>query len=96
MVEQAETRSTMSITGKSALQALGIAIIGVLLLTVIYTLMGAVFDMTAAYFETNTPGSFELESAFLRAIDFVKTLGICAGPVIFLLTFALLQRFRIR
>ena len=86
----------MSITGKSALQALGIAIIGVLLLTVIYTLMAAVFDMTEAYFETNTLGSIELASTFRRAVDLVKTLGICAGPVIFLLAFALLQRFRIR
>ena len=79
----------MSMTGGSALYALCIAAIGVVLLTVIYSLMAAVVD-------TSSSGKFEFGLFLGRAYGFIQVLGICAGPVIFILSFALLQRFRIR
>ena len=79
----------MGITGKSALYALGIALIGVVLLTMVYSLMAAIVG-------TSSSGEFDIGLLLGRAYGFIQVLGLCAGPVIFLLSFALLQRFRIR
>ena len=79
----------MQLTGRSAMRALGIALVGVVVLTAIYSLMAAFLDATSA-------GKFDLGLLLKRATGLFQAIGMCAGPILFILSFALLQRFRIR
>ncbi len=78
--------SRTQITGKSAIYALGIALIGVILLSVMY----AVMAIAVRFYETG-----QLSFGFSDLFGFVATVGVCAGPILFILSFALLQRIRL-
>jgi multisubunit Na+/H+ antiporter MnhB subunit len=83
-IEPEESRT--KITGMSALYALGIALIGVTFLSIVYGLMA----MAVRYHETG-----QLNVGILDFFGFFPVVGVCAGPIIFLLGFALLQRIRL-
>lgn len=86
MTETELETSRTSITGKSAAHAVGIALVGVLVLTIIYWLM----SVALRYSETG-----QLHLGFSYFIGLFKFVGVCAGPILFILAFALLQRVRL-
>jgi len=81
--------SRMRKTGKHALAALGV---GVVLTVLLALLMGAVSLLDD--FLNGEPIS--LQGAVFQAREGLITAGLCVIPVVFLLTFALLQRIRIK
>lgn len=84
-----EQKSYMSITGRSAIYALGIAIAVVILLMILYSLMSILIE----FFEATT---FDFTLFFNRAFFVLKLVGLFVTPIVFILAFALLQRFRIK
>lgn len=88
MTENETEKSRMSITGRNALHALGIALVGVILLTLLYGIVIA----GIRFFDT---GQVDPSRLLYDAFGLFQFIGICAGPVIFLLGFALLQRIRL-
>ena len=88
MQERSEKTLTR-ITGKSVLYSLGIALIGVVLLAFVYGLMNTIVRVW------NGGEQVELGTFLFDVFGFFKLMGVCAGPIIFLLSFALLQRIRL-
>ena len=80
--------SRMQVTGRNALVAVLIAFVLVTLLTCLYAFMGVTLSKLNGD-ETSLPWILE------QTIGMFKMVGLCAGPIVFLLSFALLQRFRI-
>lgn len=76
-------------TGRNALHALGIALLAVTLLTIVYSSM-------SIYFDVLDPAGFSFEVFSKRVLVLFQSVGICAGPIVFILAFALLQRLRVK
>ena len=85
--------SRMSITGKNFLIALLIAFAVTGILTVIYSCMGLFLNFNAKEDVDFWAVITYLGQSFISLFKFV---GTCAAPIIFILTFALLQRFRVK
>lgn len=83
----------MSITGKNFLLALFIAFILTAILTLVYSVMG-----TFLFLDTreNVNLSTIINHLIQSFVGFFRLVGMCFAPVILLLSFALLQRFRIK
>lgn len=79
----------MKLTGRNALQALGIALVAVALLSLAYSLMSIFFDLS-------DPAGFDFSVFLNRVRGLFMSVGTCAGPVVFILAFALLQRLKIK
>ena len=88
MTEIDSDKSLTRITGKSALYSLGIALIGVFILSLLYGLISTGVN-------TFESGQFDVWKFLGSIVGFFQVLGLCVGPVIFLLSFALLQRLRL-
>jgi len=85
--------SRMSITGKNSLIALLIAFTLTVVLTFIYSCMASFLNFNTTE-DVNVLAVIDsLSQAFVSLFKFV---GMCAAPIVFLLSFALLQRFRIK
>jgi hypothetical protein len=86
-------KNRINVTGKNALVALLIAFIITIVVTIIYSLMALFF-----YFEGNNNISIAGVTDYLRkaSVQTLKQIGLCTLPVGFLLSFALLQRFRVK
>lgn len=85
--------SRMNITGKNFLFALLIALIITLAITMIYLLMSLFLSLNGKEKVDITEAMNILRQMFLPIF---QTIGICVAPIVFLLTFALLQRIRIK
>ena len=85
--------SEIKITGKNFLIALLIAFIITIILTFVYSCMAFVLN-----FDTKEEISISgIITYFIQPfVNLFKTVGICFAPIVFLLSFALLQRFRIK
>ena len=83
----------INITGKNALIALLVAFIATIVLTIIYSSMALFF-----YFDGNNNISITGITDYLRKAfaQTFKQISLCAVPIVFLLSFALLQRFRVK
>lgn len=79
----------MSITGRNAAYALGLALGAAFALSLAYTLMSLLLD-------TLNKQPVEFSVVFGRVVGFFQVTAICAAPVVFLISFALLQRFKIK
>lgn len=77
------------LTDNNLLLAVLIGLITVLILTGIYNLMWIAADI----FDSKP---FFIENVISRAIVLIRTVGLCVGPIVFILAFALLQRFRLQ
>ena len=86
-------KNRINVTGKNALVALLIAFIITIVVTIIYSLMALFF-----YFDGNNNISIAGMTGYLGKafVQTLKQIGLCALPVVFLLSFALLQRFRVK
>ena len=82
----------MNITGKNFLIALSVAVIVTTVLTAIYTLMASIIASSVGTFNSISV----IEWAVAKFFSLFKMVGVCAVPIVFLITFALLQRFRIK
>ena len=82
-------RSLMSITGRNALTALGVGIIA----TVPVALL---LGVARLFFDSMDNKDLDFAAAGNQILGGLIGLGICITPVVFILTFALLQRIRIR
>lgn len=87
--------SSMSITGKSALVAFGISSAVVIFLMIAYTFMAIVVSLIDGK-EVRTTEDVELVEIITGYVRFFFILFIFAGSPVFLVSFALLQRFRIK
>jgi ABC-type transporter Mla maintaining outer membrane lipid asymmetry permease subunit MlaE len=81
--------SLISITGRNALKALGVSLLVVLLLTCLYSLMAAVLYRSEF-------ADYGVRIFMSRVANIAFTLLIFAGGPVFLISFALLQRFKIK
>lgn len=85
--------SRMNITGKNALIAALTALILTIILTFVYSCAALFLNFsTREDFNVSTALDY-LEQSFTA---FFKFIGICVVPVIFIFSFAMLQRFRIK
>lgn len=84
--------SRINLTGKNFLIALSIALAATVILAFIYMLMGSIVAGSAGTFNSVSVFEYISKSFYL----FFKTIGICIAPIVFLIAFALLQRFRIK
>ena len=82
----------MNTTGKNFLIALSVAVVITTVLTAIYTLMAAMIASSDGTFNSISV----IEWAGAKFFSLFKMIGVCAVPIVFLITFALLQRFRIK
>lgn len=83
----------INISGKNALIALLIAFIVTLILAGIYALMALFIYVNS----DNTINVANVINYFGKIFwQMIKQVGFCALPIIFILSFALLQRFRIK
>lgn len=85
-------QSKINKTGTNFLIALSAAVLVTAVLTAIYTLMAAMIAGSDGTFNSISV----IEWAGAKFFSLFKMIGICALPVAFLITFALLQRFRIK
>ncbi len=85
--------SRMNITGKNFLIALLIAFIITVALTFIYSCMASFLNFNTKEDVNVSAVITYLSQAF---VSLFKSVGMCAAPIIFLISFALLQRFRIK
>ncbi len=85
--------SRMQITGKNFLIALLIAFTITVILTFIYSCMASFLNFNTKEDVNISAVINYLSQSFVSLFKFV---GMCAAPIIFLLSFALLQRFRIK
>ena len=85
--------SRMKTTGKNFLIASLIAFIITVILTFLYLCMASFL-----YLDTQRNINFSLFINYLSLSFFslFKFVGVCFAPIVFLLSFALLQRFRIK
>jgi len=83
----------MNIAGKNFLIALLIAFTITFILTFIYSCMASLVN-----FNTKDDVNVFAVINYLSQsfVSLFKAVGMCAAPIIFLLSFALLQRFRIK
>jgi hypothetical protein len=81
--------SQIQMTGRNALIAVGIALGITVILTAVYALIGAVL------YRVNGD-EVSLSWVLNDALSIFKLIGFCGAPILFILAFALLQRFRIR
>lgn len=79
----------MKITGKNFLIALLIAFIITVILTVVYLCAAFLLNL-------NTTQEFNVSVIVTYLTQGFVTVGVCFAPIVFLLSFALLQRFRIK
>jgi hypothetical protein len=84
-----ERPSMMSITGRNAAYALGLALGAAFALSLVYTLMSLILD-------TLNRQAFHFSVVVGRIFELFKVTAACAGPIVFLISFALLQRFKIK
>jgi len=85
--------SRMNTTGKNFVFAVLAAFAAAFVMTIIYSLMAIFVDATA---NGNFDLAAELGIVTQRFFYIFKTVGFCVVPVVFLIAFALLQRFRIK
>jgi hypothetical protein len=85
---EAKGRSLMAITGRNAFAALLLALIVAFLLSVAYTLLSLFADAI---------DHREIEFWIIpqKIWFFFKTMSICAAPIVFIISFGLLQRVKI-
>ena len=81
--------SLIELTGRNALTALGITLFVTLLLTLAYSLLAVFADIVEKH-------AFDIQIFIAQGWMFFRTIGICAGPILLILAFALLQRFRLK
>jgi hypothetical protein len=84
-----DSPSQIRMTGRNALIAVGIALAITVIVTAVYVLMGTVL------YRVNGD-DVSLSWVLNDAVNLFKLIGFCGAPVLFILAFALLQRFRIR
>jgi flagellar biosynthesis protein FliR len=84
--------SRMQITGKNFLIALLIAFTITVILTFIYSCMASFLNFNTKEDVNISAVINYLSQSFVSLFKFV---GMCAAPIIFLLSFALLQRFNL-
>lgn len=86
--------SKISITGKNFLVAVAVSLIATFTLTLLASFASLFFKLTAKEtIETAaTSASYLLNNFYLALLSFAK----CAVPIVTLLAFTLLQRFRIK
>lgn len=85
--------SRMNITGKNFLIALVIALIITFVIVLIYLFMAVLVNLSGK----NNIELAEITGILQRIfLPIFQTVGMCVAPVIFLLAFVLLQRFRIK
>jgi hypothetical protein len=87
--------SNMEITGRNALIAAGISLAVAALLSVLFLLMAALMGFVDGA-ERGVRGSFDLWELVVGLARLLLILSIFAGGPVFIVTFALLQRFRIK
>jgi hypothetical protein len=85
--------SRINITGKNAVIALLTAFIITIVLTIIYSLMALFIHVNSDNVITIANITSYLGKIFWQIL---KQVGFCALPVVFILSFDLLQRFRIK
>jgi len=83
----------MSVTGNSFFIALLTAFAITVILTAIYSCMALFLNFNTKEDVNISAVITYLSQAFVSLFKFV---GMCAAPIIFILTFALLQRFRVK
>lgn len=83
--------SNMKMTGKNFLLASLVALIAIVLITLMYSLIGFLGN-------ASINGDFTTAFSSINRMFFplLRSVGICVAPIAFLITFALLQRFRIK
>ena len=81
--------SLTGLTGLNALIAPGIAILVTFLLTLAYSLLAVFADIVEEH-------AFDIQIFIARGWVLFRTIGVCAGPMLLILAFALLQRFRLK
>lgn len=79
----------MKITIQNIFVALGLATVCIVVLIVLVGFVGIGSDLV----DQKDPA---VDVIFWRAINVVRGLGICVIPFVFIIAFALLQRFRIK
>ncbi|MBA3351510.1 MAG: hypothetical protein H0U23_03640 [Blastocatellia bacterium] len=79
----------MSITGRNAAYALGLAIGAAFVLSLLYTVMSLILD-------TMNREAVGVWAVLERIWILFRTTLICAAPAVFLLSFALLQRLKLK
>lgn len=79
----------MNQTGRNAAYALGLALGAALALSLVYTLMSLLLD-------TLNKQPIDFSVVIGRVVELFKVTTVCAGPIIFLISFALFQRFKIK
>ncbi len=89
MTSENEPPSRIQITGKNALVAVGIAFLLVLLLSFVHSMMWMALNITDT-------AVISVRLFFDVVAAFFKVVGVCVGPIVFFLAFALLQRVRLR
>ena len=82
-------RSMMQITGRNALTALGVGLGFAVLITCLYLVLGS-FSLL------EEPVNFTFGSLLSEAVRLFEHVSLCTVPIGFLVSFALLQRFRIK
>ena len=84
-----DSPNSIRITGRNALIALAIAVAITWVVAAVYAIIGAVIHLT-------NDDEVSLSWALHDAIGIFKVIGFCGAPILFILAFALLQRFRPR
>lgn len=79
----------MKQTGRNAAYALGLSLAVAFALSLGYTLLSLIAD-------TMDRREIDVWSIPGRVFDFFRVTSICAAPIVFLISFALLQRHRLK
>jgi hypothetical protein len=84
-----ESPSLMSITGRNAAYSLTLGLGAAFVLALAYTLMSLILDAM----NTHTA---DVGTILRRTWLLFKTTSVCAAPIVFIISFALLQRLKIK
>ena len=91
MLEELEqqSQSMMSVTGRNAAYALGLSLGVGFVFALAYTFMSVIADSV----DGKVTGIWIL---FERILGFFQVTGVCISPIVFIISFALLQRLKIK